>query len=475
MMKRLTALILVVTMLVASLTGCGGPTASFEAQVKKGNYSQAIEIYNEKIAGNAGDENAAITFLSSYLEEGFAGYVDGSLEEQAFLDRYATLEKINAALWVLDDLSFTYEQYLGIKDSKESYRVAMEHADKGDLASTISALYFVTPEDSENYAAAQTKLAETIRTYQEQTIANAEQLAENGNFDEAIFCVDEAAFVVGYTPELENCLSELYTRKYTILVDDAFAAGDHAGVIRAYREASGNMYVVLTADMTGKYSTCATTYLNDVNARAEEAFGDNKDYSSAIQTLQAAIPDVETDETLVAELTQKIEHYQSYIPVHLASLEYTQKAEYIRVGDAAADDAKDVNGVHYDANTVIHPTGGSLNSETASTEEEACVVYNLNFEYSTLTGTVYRPYRSLSSKKDWSKAAVVKVYGDDVLLYESNAITDATYDTFDFEIDVTGVRNLKIVMLGVWSEASDWIGLYNRHPKVCLGDATLQR
>ena len=126
-------------------------------------------------------------------------------------------------------------------------------------------------------------------------------------------------------------------------------------------------------------------------------------------------------------------------------------------------------------NSIICPSGGSLNTQYASNDDEAAVSYDLKHNYSTLSGLIYRPYSSLSCDFEWTPATV-KIYGDDILLYESPSITQETYDTIEFTVDVTGVRNLKIVMRGVWGrETPGWVGLVDYYPKACLTNLMLQK
>lgn len=474
-LKKYVSIMLIVVILVVTITGCGSSMDSFENQVKSGNYSKAVEIYNKNIEGNSESENTAKFFLQGYLDESWENYVDGTITEQEFVNHYTTIEKINDEIEAVYSLDLVYQQYLYIKESKESYSKAVEYNNEGNLEEAIIAFSHVVSEDIENYNNAQDKLAEVIETYQKQIITNAKQLAETDNFEEAIMYIREAEYVVGDTTGLESCLSDLYTQKCADSIDIAFDSGDYVTVIREYADARYNSYIEISSDMTSKYSSSVTNYLNDVSKGAEEAFGNNKDYSAAIQILQAAIPEVDVDENLISEIEQRIEHYQEYIPIYLTSLEYTQKAIYISVGGAFASNSTDVNGMQYNANTVIYPTGGMFASEIASTEDEADVLYNLNFKYSTLTGTIYRPYSSLSCENEWNVATSVKIYGDDALLYEAPNITKNTYDTIEFEIDVTGVRNLKIVMLGVWAEPTGWVSLYSWNPKVCMAELTLQK
>lgn len=393
--------------------------------------------------------------------------------DQEFFNRYTTLEKINDATRMIYSLDSVYQQYIYIKASKDNYHSAVEYAAKGNLEGAISNFMYVVPEDVENYDEAQKQLAEAVKSYQKQIIENAKHLAATDSFEDAVACIHEAQYVVGYTTELENCLSDLFIKKYTSSIDSAFNSGDYVTVIREYSNARENSYITISSDMISKYSSSVTKYLDDVCQRAEDAFGDSKDYSAAIRVLQVAISEVDVDENVISEIEQRINFYQEYVPIYLTSLEYTQKASYISVGRAYDSDSKDVNGNQYDNNTVIHPTGGELASQVASTDDDAYVLYNLNFKYSTLAGTIYRPYRSLSSENEWNNATSVKIYGDDVLLYEAPNITKDTYDSIKFQIDITGVRNLKIVMRGVWAESTGWVGMYDRNPKVCMAEVTL--
>lgn len=464
-MRKIIAAILVVIILVSVMTACGSSSNSFEKQIEQGNYDKAIEIYNMKLSGNSEYENTAKNFLQEYFEENWNSYKDGAISDQEFVNRYTTIEKVNDVICAIYDMDTVYSQYLLVKDSKDAYAKGTEYADQGEFGSAITALSQVIPDDTENYDNAQSTLTETVEKYQDEIIDNVAQLATAGSFEEAILSISEAECIVGYTEKLEACLSDLYTQKYTDSIVAAFETDDHVTVIKEYDDACGNDYAVISSDLTNKYSSSVVNYLATVDQKCEAAFGEEKDYSSAIGVLRSAIAEVGVDESLVEALDERIAYYQAYIPVSLTSLDYTQKATYIKIGTADEDEFTDVNGNVYDAETVIYPWEGS-------SDDEAYVLYNLNFNYSTLSGTIYRPYSSLSSTKKWNDGASVKIYGDDVLLYEAPAITKSTYDSYNFEIDVTGVRNLKIVMRGFWYESSySW----GNNPKVCMAEAMLQK
>ena len=457
------------------LSGCGNSLRTFEMDVERGNYERAIQLYEHDIAGNSVSENAALGFLQEFMDESWLSYASGSLDGQDFLNRLDTLERIDAELHLLGGLEGLRGRFEAVEASKESYARGVEFAEDGNFAEAIAAFSAVVPDDTENYESAQAALAGYTEEYQSGVIANAERLAAEGRFDEAIISLTEAERVLGKTSELEDCLFELHTQSAEEKVGEAYESGDWASVIREYVSARDNGYVVLSTELTNMYSSAVTEFLNEVRSEAEAEFGPDRDYAAAIEVLRGAIGEVSVDSSVTAQLESDIAEYQEYIPISLLSLNYTQIGEYMRVGSAFSC-SEDVNGTEYGLDSIIYPTGGSLNSQRPGSEDEAYVQYNLNLKYSVFSGLIYRPYSSLKCDFEWAEPATVKVYGDGVLIYESPAVTQQTYDTIEFSVDVTGVRTLRIVMTGVWGmETPGWVGLYEYYPKACLTNATLQK
>lgn len=161
-------------------------------------------------------------------------------------------------------------------------------------------------------------------------------------------------------------------------------------------------------------------------------------------------------------------------PILLSSLDPVQRGNYISIGDAYGDDLIDVNEKCYERRTVISPRGGLLLTQFAANEDEGYVLYYLNYKYNTLSGVIYRPYRTLKCRYEWQGQTVVRVYGDDILLYEAPNITQQTYDAVEFSLDISKVRQLKLVVLGVWGEEGGLPGIYSYNPKVCLANVFLQ-
>ena len=73
----------------------------------------------------------------------------------------------------------------------------------------------------------------------------------------------------------------------------------------------------------------------------------------------------------------------------------------------------------------------------------------------------------------WPQETVVKIYGDDVLLYEGPTITQNTYEEYKIHVNISGVRELKIVLLGVGLIPDTWPEGYS--PVLAIADATVQK
>lgn len=474
-MKKRLCIMLICVFAVTTLTGCGDPIDSFTNEVMDGNYDKAVEIFRSEIMGNSTAENTAITFLQNFIDESWSKYIAGTIADEAFLDQLTTVQKIDEILNVVSGLGNLESQYPLVKASKDSYSIGVTYMDEGNYENAIDAFSQVIPEDTANYDNAQQNITEATNAYEEGIIASARQFAASGDFDEAVFCITEAQNVIGSTQNLEKCLEELYTQEYRENISEAYTRNDYVTVINEYCTARNNAYVVVDSEMTRMYSSSVTEYIASAKNQAEEEFGDDKNYTDAITFLQSSLIEVSEDSAVVEAIEDAIAEYQEYIPVSLTSLEYTQKGRYIKVGGVYGDNSKDVNNIQYERDNIICASGGSLNSQYASSDDEASVLYYLNLNYSTLSGLIYRPYSSLSCDFEWTPATV-KIYGDDILLYESPSITQETYDTIEFTVDVTGVRNLKIVMRGVWGEATPgWVGLYDYYPKACLTNLMLQK
>lgn len=210
-----------------------------------------------------------------------------------------------------------------------------------------------------------------------------------------------------------------------------------------------------------------TQWTAAVFAEAQNAFGDDYDYESAIQVIQKSGV---TGEDVDAEIAK----YQEYAPVLLTELTPTKESDYMYVGAAIEGDYTDVNGNIYDHRTIIRPRSRTSN-DIAKSESDSYVTYYLYGMYRNFDAVLFRTYSSLSTlDEDWEQGTVAKIYGDDVLLYEGPSITQDTYEQYSIHLNVTGVRELKIVLMGVGRFGESY-ALYHYYPLLAIANATIQK
>ena len=168
------------------------------------------------------------------------------------------------------------------------------------------------------------------------------------------------------------------------------------------------------------------------------------------------------------------------VSVPLTKLDAIKQGNYIFVGiDAASDNwdilsnqdsiCKDVNGTTYSSSD-IHYLSVPAILKVKEDIDYRSITYYLNQGYDTLSGTMYRPYITLTCNSEWEKGGTVEIYGDDILLY-TYSMDQNVYDPAVFEIDISNVRELRITLKGMWS--GEHIEERSMMPKICLTNLTV--
>lgn len=430
-MKRYILLVLILTALALNLTGCANDIETFESYVRQGNYAEAIPLYQEKLMDDLKDSLACRELVETYLTESLEAYRQGELTQSSFDAVLETMYKLEDHLYLVDNLEEITTQYRDVKDSKTAYRRAEALRNEGRLEDAVEAYSTVLPEDGENFS--------TARENMEQLLKQMEDEARNA-------------------------------------IVQAYESKDYPAVFQACRQAEQNRYITTTAELTEIREAARMEYLYMVENQAQEAFrGEEKDYNAALEILRAAKAAAGDEPAVQTELDVLVEHYNGYIPVSLAGMKPVQKTYYVDVGTYESEVYTDINGNTHDKDSVISATGTYSYTGRAETDEESSVVYNLNFAYSTFRAAIYRPYVFLSYTGELTPGrCVVKIYGDDILLYEFFDPCDS-WDVIPLEVDVSGVRNLRIVIRGCWNSATGLLAPPDWTPGICLADGVLQK
>ncbi len=447
-------------------TGCSSvvsdPVQQVIDAINSSEYSTANEIYYEKISGNLSLENEVKAQLTKIISNAIESYNNG---EMTYDEAVLILDVIERAdIYSYSSLSSSYTELENLQTSKNYYEQAVALEESGEYLDAYEAYEQVLSDDA-NYESAQEKSEDVLGTLLARLISEADELIASGDLDTAWINLYSYSNVYADSDEYWAELDLIYsTCMDTVIADaEAYVAECSYSVacdvlLNVYSSFNFEGEDLYDAEVTKVYSLWEAAVIDE----AEEAFGSEKDYEAAIQVLQRC--------GLVTDaINEKIAEYQEYIPVSLTSLSYTRKGSYMWMNlSSYSSYCTDVSNNTYDSTTVICPGARDTSGDNTY------VVYYLNAEYSTLTGTLYRPYCTLKFDTDWT--STVQIYGDGVLLYETSEITSDTYEPLDFEVDITGVREMKIVMSGTLREAvSGWIGLYDDYPRVCAANLMLSK
>lgn len=259
----------------------------------------------------------------------------------------------------------------------------------------------------------------------------------------------------------------------------AYSAATDLETLKNYSDAIKQYKLVIEGD--SNYASaqeaierCTETLKNDALTQAEELVSEN-DYISAINVLNEAFKTLPDESDLQAKITVYEKSYISYVVsqanaafVTLAS-DYEAALNIINAGlqyypeNGNLSEKKayylsykpiniyDLNSIRGEAYTVGSDTDTYGNTYTKCYicgyynvwARSADITYDLNESYNTFTATIYG-----RSNDNNSEYAYIKIYGDDILIYENNQIPDNTTKPFNISLNVTGVSELRILMEG---------------------------
>lgn len=297
-----------------------------------------------------------------------------------------------------------------------------------------------------------------VRCYKDEVLADAETYVASGDYVEARSVLSVAENFIGQDVELSEKLKEINEKEVWEVILTYESEESYEDAITYLNGKSA--IVSGSADLQAKLSTYIERYRSNAIEDASSAYKE-MGYEVALSVLSSAMEILPDDEALTNEKAR----YQAAAPIRLVELDCTQMGESVvagAVGSYASNFYKDVSGNTYAADGVIYITRAGFPPQ----DEETDITYFLNAEYDVLTGTLYRPYITLSCKSQWDSDGVLKVYGDGVLLY-TGKITQETYDIISLNIDISGVRELTLDFDGYWYKSSE-IGSY--YPKCSVAD-----
>lgn len=355
----------------------GSDVDEFLNYIKNGEYIKAVEIYNDELYGNYQLEFEASDGVSILLEELVKDVLSGKTSENEAEMIMGTVGN------VLSEVPVTVEDYDGFREklyeaveSKAAFLAGKELEEMGEYIEAIVSFKVVLKADS-NYREASAAIERCAGIAKENAVTSAEALAKDGRYIEAI--------------------QELYEIKEVVLND---------------------------SEVVSKITVYEKAYISDTVLSAEEVFvTPAEDYSEALDIINAALqyfPDSK-------DLNEKKAYYQSFMPVNLYDM------ESLRGSASRKDVDQDTYGNDHEKCFIVEYAYFSWHRTDIS--------YHLDKSYNTLEVTIY----GRSTGND-AEIMTAEIYADGKLLYQNLEIPDNSTPPFTVDFDVTGVEELRIVL-----------------------------
>ena len=468
--KKIRTGIIVGIIFGGCLAGCASTSDQFEVYVKNGEYVKAIDLYVSEIRGNSALEMNADAFLSSYLDEQWNGYLDGSVENSSMEITFDVYQNLYNTIPV-EGLEQLLQDFQTTKQARSTYEEGIACLEQEDFVGAIESFEQIPETPDSTYDEAQDELEKAKSSYSEEILSRAKENVADSDFDGAISLVEEAEKVVGELDELESFLNDTYTEKYETAIAEAMSDSKYEDLFTLYEQATSNPRVTVSATMTANYTSGTEAYADKVLDDAS-AIKESEGLPAALETLedglsvlpeQSALLDeyeiyanefrntVLTDADLSLQtsgyeaaysiiqqsldvlpddqiLLDKGEYYQSLKPVRLSSLEsYTSDGQF-RFADSREDNFGNSH------NDVIYTLEGFSSGPNSTATE----TYRVNEKYQTISGVVFLS----DDGKNTSYNGAIRIYGDGELLYAAE-ITKG-FEPENFTVDISTVVDLSV-------------------------------
>lgn len=379
-----------------------------KAQLQDGNYEEAMDEL-QKVQGYKDADGLYERAKSEYSQQIYEE-VDALKSQEKYEEALNLLEGV-VAYYEGDteyetrrtEISEAYVQYF--------FALAEEKIAAGEYAEAIQILDRGQRRfgDSEEFSA---KMAEAYNSYRASFISQAEEKQAAGDYDGAIQILKIAEGVFEDDTEIETLMQKIQKEQVLKELETYDQNTDYSGAIAYLNTAFKGMDE--DVELTSKLNEYILKYKEGLIQQAETTYAE-EGYLAAVQLLQSSIPVIGED----AEIQEQIDHYKWLAPVRVSELEVMESDGH---GSNYIEDIVDYIGNAYDYAVYYYYGKGS---ET----------YYIAKQYRRITGTLYL-------KEVTSNTYTLKIYGDDMLLYD-DTITGKDQPQ-SFEIDLTGVDWLKI-------------------------------
>lgn len=394
----------------------------FINMLKEGDITGANAYYQSELVGDEKELQKVYETVTAEIELLVDSYYADSLSYDDALNGL----KVYSEFYATETNKAIHEIEI-LKKSREAFTSAEGKYATEEYYEAYRLFGEVIEEDS-NFEAAQKGLEKCYVIIKDKVFANSNTAAEEGDFLSAIEILkQEISFLKEEDKQNADSRIAAYTQEYLDMqtaVFDAYLENSEYDECFELLETLKNEAISedeLT-DLTQKLCKLYENYITEqYNAELEK-----RDLSACMQWIRRGeekIPESEVFAGLETEL-------QEYYPVSLYEM------EPFAIGDSSL-------GLESSKEDTLGIVRSNVIRGYMDADDNQFNIYYIDGKFNTLTGTVAVSKGSIGSKK----IGYIKIYGDDLLLWEDTNI-DALTEPYEISVDISGVRQLKLEMCG---------------------------
>ena len=449
---QIVCALVVGALLLLSVIGCDNTTPEQQilSYLQQGNYDEAFSILAYAMQENTLDEDYFEDFrsvLEEQINDVFVEYLNERIDFDSAMESLFEIAMLELIPGVSITIANTRRDIQDLQTSRSFFEAGQYNLARGNYLEAVSAWARVIESDP-NYHTVARNIEEAITAHRNNILANADNLARDGDFNGAIRLLQ---LEISRMPDAQNSQLEARIRhyedeQYSIRISQILREAEGHAVLNDFsqailvleggsREFERDVLNRLGGQINERLAEYRETLIDNTLTRARAA-REEEDFLVAVMLIENA-QEIVSSPLLDAELAE----INAIRPMTLLEITISQSTRLSYVG--ASRILRDTIGNTYSFRNLY-----TFNSRWGYTGRAHIFT---NFQYQNMTGTL--------AVADNSRAAAnptFAVFGDDELIFQTrlNRLTPP----IELDIDISRVSWLEIRLTqdgGGWNDRRD--------------------